>query len=645
VGQYPKHTDRTSEFNFYPDRNPNPVASFGVDGEIYYQNKAAELLIGAVNDDSGSPLPEGFLKTIKKTAEQGIRRKRTWLIKGKHFSFSFCPRSEEKIIDVYAVDISEEKRQETYFSVLSAFSNSLIQAQTEEEVAWTIAKEAISQLDFVDCVVYLVDRKSGCLRQRSAYGPKSPKQLSEVVLNPISLDFGQGVVGSAAALKQTVKIDDVSKDQRYVVDDEERSSELAVPIIALGEVIGVIDSEHPQKGYFTQQHAKILEAIASVASTRIQRARALEEIKFTEAKYRSFVENAFAGLYIVRNEKFEYVNQQFSEMIGYSSEELLNSDFNLSLLIRNADKAAKEAMQARIEGDLTPKSYRLEVNTKRNTIKQLAINTCILYDDQGMYSLGIALDVTDTIESQKELEKVIFSLEKKTEELNEFAHLASHNLRAPVANLKGLLEHYQYNSSANDTNDFIIDKFFTSVNQLDNTLEEMHQVLKVRTNQTLNPKEICFHEILNQVQNHLSETISENSFKISSSFNPPCVMYEKSHLENIFLNLITNAIKYRRTNVASHLNISSSLKNGQLALIFEDNGTGIDLEKYGDKVFGMYKRFHSKSEGRGVGLFLVKRQLESLGGKIHISSQLNEGTTFTVYLNPQNKKNQNNESN
>ena len=397
--------------------------------------------------------------------------------------------------------------------------------------------------------------------------------------------------------------------------------------------MGVIDSEHPEKERFTKEDAKILESNASIAATRIQRARALEEIKHTEEKYRSFVENAFGGLYILRGAHFEYINERFSEITGYVSDELTDPDFNSEDLIIGADTQAKEAMAARERGDFSPKSYELEIRTKTGGIKQLAINTSILEDEKGYYALGIALDISERVESKRRLEQVIESLERRTEELNEFAHLASHNLRSPVTNLMGLLEYYNHDDPTDPSNSVIVEKFSSSVDQLNLTLEEMHEILKVRAEKKSTFDPVDLNEIIESVKLQLSEKIRNARFKILLDFELSEIHYDHSHLTNLFLNLISNAIKYRRDDVDPWIKIRSEKVETGIKLIFEDNGQGIDLLRHGKDLFGLYKKFHSHPDSRGLGLHLVKRQLNSLGSEITAESEPLKGTKFTVILN------------
>ncbi|MGB4400777.1 MAG: ATP-binding protein, partial [Daejeonella sp.] len=107
----------------------------------------------------------------------------------------------------------------------------------------------------------------------------------------------------------------------------------------------------------------------------------------------------------------------------------------------------------------------------------------------------------------------------------------------------------------------------------------------------------------------------------------------RSYMHSIFLNLVTNSIKYRRPNQLLKIAIDSSTENEKLTIRYKDNGRGIDLDKHGDNVFGLYKRFHRDIEGKGVGLFMIKTQTEILGGKVELLSAVDEGVEFTFEFN------------
>ncbi|MBS1742703.1 MAG: histidine kinase [Bacteroidetes bacterium] len=162
------------------------------------------------------------------------------------------------------------------------FANSVYGENSVNEICWDIARNCIAQLQFEDCVVYLFEEDKNVMVQKSAFGPKNPK--GHEIIDPIEIKKGHGIVGSVWASGKAEIIEDTTKDPRYIVDDERRYSEIAVPIFHDGKVIGVIDSEHAKKGFFTESHLKALTTIASISANKIAEARAEELAKQNEIK-------------------------------------------------------------------------------------------------------------------------------------------------------------------------------------------------------------------------------------------------------------------------------------------------------------------------------------------------------------------------
>jgi signal transduction histidine kinase/ActR/RegA family two-component response regulator len=169
--------------------------------------------------------------------------------------------------------------------VLHQFALSQARLHTLEDIIWNIAKTAIAGLGFEDCVVYLLDQDGTTLVQAAAHGPKNPAAAD--ILNPITIQVGEGIVGAAASSGEFQLVEDTRLDSRYIVDDSCRLAELAVPIKQEGKVIGVLDSEHTEAGFFTEEHVKLFTTIASLASTRIDTALAMQRLKNTVKKLRT----------------------------------------------------------------------------------------------------------------------------------------------------------------------------------------------------------------------------------------------------------------------------------------------------------------------------------------------------------------------
>lgn len=258
-------------------------------------------------------------------------------------------------------------------------------------------------------------------------------------------------------------------------------------------------------------------------------------------------------------------------------------------------------------------------------------------------------DITDQKESNLKLERLNKELEEFTDELiaankglEQFSYIVSHNLRAPVANIKGLSDLLKESSFDKNMKRKIFDNLVANVHRLDEVLRHLNDILKVK-NKLEDKKELVnFQELVSSIQQSLGDLIEEKNVVIQTNFEAREEMYTvPGYLYSIFYNLILNSIKYGKTEVDPVINISSRVKNEKVSLEFQDNGIGIDLERYKDQIFGLYKRFHHHVEGKGLGLLMVKTQVETLGGKISVFSTPNVGTIFTVEFGLKNKtKNQ-----
>ena len=159
--------------------------------------------------------------------------------------------------------------------VINYFASQINRHQKTDDMLWDIAKNCISRLNFEDCVIYLIDEERNVLLQKAAYGPKMERDFT--IYQPIEIPIGKGIVGTVAQTGRPELIGNTEIDKRYIADDARRLSELAVPLIVDNKVIGVIDSEHSQKNFFKQKHLNILNTVAVLCATQIQRVRAEEE--------------------------------------------------------------------------------------------------------------------------------------------------------------------------------------------------------------------------------------------------------------------------------------------------------------------------------------------------------------------------------
>lgn len=254
---------------------------------------------------------------------------------------------------------------------------------------------------------------------------------------------------------------------------------------------------------------------------------------------------------------------------------------------------------------------------------------------------GVSVLMTDlTIQNQtnEKANTLINRLQQKNKDLRQFAYAFSHDLRAPIARVLGLVSLSELDPDIIINDKSIMENVASEVKSLDEVVKDIS--LGIDVDQTEQVKEfINFNDLFLMIKTVLEKEIIESGAELKSNFIlQEGVFSVKSYLYSIMLNLLSNAIKFRQSAVPLKIEIASSLEGSMIILSVKDNGRGIDLVKYKDLVFGLRNRFHSKDvKGTGIGLHLVKSQIESLGGKVSVQSEVNKGSMFKVFF-PINKK-------
>lgn len=215
-------------------------------------------------------------------------------------------------------------------------------------------------------------------------------------------------------------------------------------------------------------------------------------------------------------------------------------------------------------------------------------------------------------------------------QLNDFANITSHNLRSPAGNITALISTIDDDSTI-DEYKTVFDMLKKVAQNLNDSLNQLIEVLHIKKNKIIEKESLNFHEIYSKTIESLQGEILNSKAAISANFeNAASLVYSRIYLESIFHNLISNAIKYKDEARLPEINIHTEIKNNKLLLHVNDNGLGIDLARYSDKIFGMHQVFHKHPNAKGIGLFMTKTQIESMNGKISVASEVNKGTTFTV---------------
>ncbi len=259
-----------------------------------------------------------------------------------------------------------------------------------------------------------------------------------------------------------------------------------------------------------------------------------------------------------------------------------------------------------------------------------------IIEDQNQLIKNKNEELTLEVDRQTQnLKRTNMELIEHNNRLEQFTYIISHNLRAPVARLVGLSSILDFSKDPQERVE-IEQMMVKSTMDLDHVIKDLSLILGV---QKLSPQvysKTDLDDVLLKVTALLEHEILETKATITRDIRIKTIYSLPPYIESIFYNLISNAIKYRNPEKELFIAIYVFEKDGTVHMHFSDNGLGIDLEKNRQQLFNLYKRFHFHVEGKGLGLYLVKTQIESLGGMIEVESELNKGTTFKVALKQEN---------
>jgi PAS domain S-box-containing protein len=236
------------------------------------------------------------------------------------------------------------------------------------------------------------------------------------------------------------------------------------------------------------------------------------------------------------------------------------------------------------------------------------------------------------LKQKLQLEEFNQHLENKNRQLSSFAHIASHNLRAPVSNLLALKDFYKESSDLEDKA-ILFSKVEIVIGHLNETLNELIESVKIQGNKDIIHDPIIFDSVFDKTIEILDSQILDSKAIVTSNFSEfPNIEYPKLYMESIMLNLLSNSIRYSSPDRIAKIHFCTEVTNNEIMFIAKDNGLGIDLQKHGHKLFGLNNTFHRHPDSKGVGLFMTKTQIEAIGGSITVESEVDKGTTFKIIL-------------
>lgn len=324
---------------------------------------------------------------------------------------------------------------------------------------------------------------------------------------------------------------------------------------------------------------------------------------------------------------FKRINPAVSQLLGYSNEELYAKPISEFIYFKDRHITGEHRKNLLKDTPLT--NFENRYVTKSGEIIWLAWTSIPVYKDEVVYA--IAKNITHKKKLDEDRNQVIENLTTVNNDLKLLTYSTSHDLRSPVNNLLAVFDLLDVSKIEDEETLDFIEILKLATESLKDTLNNYVDILNQKNELKKQTQEVFLNDSLNSVRQSLNSLLHTSKASINADFSEcEAVNFNKAYLESIFLNLISNSIKYAKPGYSPVISIYSKWVNGSRVLIYMDEGQGFDMEKLKDKIFGLNQKFHNHSDSKGIGLYLVYNHIKSLGGTITIESKVNEGAKFTI---------------
>jgi PAS domain S-box-containing protein len=369
------------------------------------------------------------------------------------------------------------------------------------------------------------------------------------------------------------------------------------------------------------------------AKLQLQIYEQAKKIFHSEVEFKTIFDQAPVGIARVdaQNGNFITVNDEYCRIVGYTESELIKMNFQK---ITHPDDVEEDISNM----DLLTKGVINEFDKEKRYIHKsgrtvwvnLIVSKLWKKDEKPTNNIAIIEDITEKKRAEEELKQSFEIVSEQNKRLLNFSYIVSHNLRSHTSNIETISSFLETAETKDERDEMIglLKKVSASLNE---TMSNLNEVVSIRTNINLTTEQLNLHHYIENAKMVLSEQITKKGAIIHNEVAPRIeVDYNTAYLESILLNFISNAVRYSHPERKPEVFISYDDK--ARALKIKDNGIGIDMAKNGEKLFGMYKTFNGNPDSKGIGLFITKSQIEAMGGRIETESELNKGTTFTIYF-------------
>ncbi|MGE9312411.1 PAS domain S-box protein [Niabella sp. CJ426] len=331
--------------------------------------------------------------------------------------------------------------------------------------------------------------------------------------------------------------------------------------------------------------------------------------------------------------KIKSINDECFRQYKFNSKEELFAHFPKTLVQDSNLNTSKKILAAICTGKHQFKSESLFYDSEGK------MRTCILswqvipgHEENYDQIILTTVDITDLKNSKEELRKSLEKLDHQNKRLLDFSYIVSHNLRSHASNIQSLTDLILSSQNIEEKKELVI-YLHKVVKILGSSIDALNDVVTINADIDVSQQQVKLREAVDKTVHVLSDKIRQKEGVILNNIpKDTTIFHNRAYIESILLNLISNSLKYSKPNVCPVVSITYNQENYEKILTVNDNGIGIDLEKNGHKLFGLFKTFTHNPDAKGVGLYITKRQIEAMGGRITVDSIVNVGTTFKIYF-------------
>ncbi len=356
----------------------------------------------------------------------------------------------------------------------------------------------------------------------------------------------------------------------------------------------------------------------------------------SEQQLRLITENTSDGVIVIENGKPTYISPSYARLLQYSKDQY--EKFTIDDIFNNFHPDDLNDVRSYIYDSLSKKileiKYEFRFKDLNGQYHWREDSANVIYDENGKYSKYIVItrDISARKEAEKEKNRLYKITVKQNEKLIKFTHIVSHDIRSHTSNLSMILDLFEETNDPEEQKEYF-DMLKQSTNKLSDTIFYLNETVAVQSGEKSEKIKLILKSEIDKTILGISAVILTNEAIINIEIDDTIeIIATQSYLESIIFNILTNAIKYKSPSRNPVINIKAKKMEGQTKLTIQDNGIGIDLVKNKDKIFGMYKTFHGNPDAIGLGLFMAKNHIESMGGRIEVESEIDKGTTFTMYF-------------